>query len=439
MKTNTVLIHLPANDTRNEIPISLGYIAASLRLTDIETTLLDLPTDSSNDAAKIESIISEVNPKFIGFSGYQSNMLRTLDLAGMIKAHSSRINIVLGGPQAIFMPRKALSQMPAIDILCRGEGETILPAIIEAISAKASLHTVKGVVFRDGETITETRHPAPSSNLDRFPSPFQHGVFSGSKYSKAIILTSRGCPYNCAFCCTPQLFHRRVSYHSPERVLNDMEVCLGQGIKKFIFADASFTVNRKHVESILSGIKKKGWDISIDCETRFDLVDRDLLSVMAEGGIKRILFGLEAVNHSTLKAINKYIGIEKINNIVEFMREIGITPEIMTIYALPKQTFEDALSILDFLKGLGIAVNGSSSGQQLSLFFGSDICTKPEKYGIHVLDKNRPLYLSPGTEFETEHLSSQEIQKIKYHFEFERFVARKKKGMRKRAEFASIK
>jgi hypothetical protein len=106
---------------------------------------------------------------------------------------------------------------------------------------------------------------------------------------------------------------------------------------------------------------------------------------------------------------------------------VGIEPEVFTLYGLPKQTRESAVRTLRFLQDLGVKISCNSAGQQLFLFFGTDVLAHPRKYGIRMFKKRGPLYFSQGADFETDWMTTRDIA----------FVARKYKeagiGTKKRS------
>ncbi len=407
-----ILFHLPPTG-RDAFPISLGYIAASLEANGVDVHIEDLTRKGTGGADRTRALVRDREPDFGGFSAYQANIESIFQIAGTVKNVDPGIVTVLGGPQAAFMPREALRQMPMVDILCRGEGETILPMLVRCIERKLPLEGVDGIVHRVGSSIDETS-PAPlTKDLDRFPSPYAAGVFDFRDHSIASMLTSRGCPFSCSFCYTPKFYRSEVQVHSVEHVLGDIQTCLASGVNTICFYDPSFTVDRIRVQRIMRGIVDRGWKVSLWCETRADLVDRETLALMAAAGMKEIAYGLEATNPETLDAIQKHIDCRKFADTVRLTQDLGIEVEVFTLYALPKQTYEAALQTIDFLRNLGIRLRGNSSGQQMSLFFGTDMWRSPEAFGIRPVEKDRPLFLSPGQEFVTDCMNADEIGKIK--------------------------
>jgi radical SAM superfamily enzyme YgiQ (UPF0313 family) len=159
----------------------------------------------------------------------------------------------------------------------------------------------------------------------------------------------------------------------------------------------------------MQGIIKKRWKVEIWCETRSDLVDAQLIRLMAKAGVKYIAYGLESVDQDVNKALNKPIDLRQFAEIIKMTQSAGIEPEVFTLYGLPKQTRESALRTLRFLRGLGVKISYNSAGQQLFLFFGTDVFNHPRKYGIRLLKKRAPMYLSAGTDFETDWMTKKDI------------------------------
>lgn len=416
MRPKVLLFNLPPLGG-DLFPISLGYIAASLARHNIGSVIAEISAVTPLTDREIAKFILKFKPAVVGLAVYQVNIRLAVQLAKLVKKCDPSILVVLGGPQATFMPGEALAQMAAVDVIMRGEGETVLPALVNCLAREEDIAGVKDIVFRGEDGIYATGAGSLVRNLDEFPSPYQTGVFRWSDHSGAAMLTSRGCTYDCGFCYTPSAFKRTIRSHSTRRVLDDMNACVRNGIRRFFFADPSFTFDKKRTRAIMRGIIKKRWKVEIWCETRSDLVDAQLLSLMAKAGVKYIAYGLESVDQAVNKAVNKRIDLRQFSETIRMTQSVGIEPEVFTLYGLPKQTRESALRTLRFLQGLGVKILCNSAGQQLFLFFGTDVFNHPRKYGIRLLKKRGPLYLSPGADFETDWMTKKDIA----------FVARKYK------------
>ena len=398
-------------------PISLGYIAASLKAHGIATVVAEVLAVTRKAAKEVADFVIAYKPLAIGFSVYQVNIELALQLARIVKMIDPAIVVVFGGPQMGFMPKEALRQMPEVDVIIRLEGERVWPALIDCIITNSDPAQVKGIVFMRDDSVIETPSAPLVRDLDSLPSPYASKVFDLRQHSAAAMLTSRGCSFNCAFCCTPRAFGHRIRAHSPRRVLADMTICVRAGIKRFFFADPSFTFDKKRVASIMRGIIKRRWKVGIWCETRTDLIDWPLLALMAQAGVTHIAYGLESVDLGVNKALRKPLDLDQFEKIIKFTHELGITPEVFTLYGLPGQTIESCLKTLDFLKRLKIKIVKNSSGQQLHLFFGMDITDAPARYGIRLSKKPRQLYLSAGMDFKTKYMKRRDIIKVAKAYE----------------------
>jgi anaerobic magnesium-protoporphyrin IX monomethyl ester cyclase len=76
-----------------------------------------------------------------------------------------------------------------------------------------------------------------------------------------VILTSRGCPFRCAFCSARLLWGNRYAVRSAQNVIDEVQYLSERyAIQGFTIFDSTFTVSRKHVLSICAELKKRGLD-----------------------------------------------------------------------------------------------------------------------------------------------------------------------------------
>lgn len=415
MSLRVLLFSLPPSGG-DFFPVSQGYIAASLKAAGFECAVSEIERITSRTGQSIANFVIAFRPAVVGFTVYQANIRLALKLAQFVKQIDRRILVVFGGPQVTFMPAQALASMPAVDVLCRGEGETVMPQLAAALANNLPLSEVRGIAVRSRQggkrRIVATADSVQPVDLDVFPSPYQSGCFDFGRHSIACMLTSRGCTFKCAFCYTPQAYHRRIRYHSVRRVLEDMRVCVRHGIRRFYFADPSFTVDKGRAERIMAGIIRNRWKVEIWCETRADLIDRPLLRLMAKAGVRYVAYGLETVDPAVQKLIRKPVDLRQFEQAVRWTQEQGIKPEVFFLYGLPGQTYASCVRTVDFLKKLGIELRGNSAGQQLNLFFGTQIQQDPAAFGMRVRTGRLPAYLSAGTRVSNGAMSRTQIQKL---------------------------
>jgi anaerobic magnesium-protoporphyrin IX monomethyl ester cyclase len=148
MKPRVLLFNLPPSGG-DFFPISLGYIAASLVKQGIEPAVAEIDRITPRTGQSIANFVLEFRPQAVGFSVYQDNTRLAVQLAKLVKMIDPGILVVIGGPQATFMPTEALLQMPDVDVICRGEGELVMPALVKCLIKGGGLSHVKGISFRD--------------------------------------------------------------------------------------------------------------------------------------------------------------------------------------------------------------------------------------------------------------------------------------------------
>jgi anaerobic magnesium-protoporphyrin IX monomethyl ester cyclase len=401
-------------ESSESIPISLGYVLASLKSQGSEGIILDDLQDRPLTLTALEKWIHRTDPSAIGFTAYQSTMHRIRFLCRYIKSRHRGIHVILGGAQASPMPSQALEELADVDVLVRGDGEVVIPALARAIARGDTLDKVDGIACRCNGRLVETgRGPEPPADLDTYPSPYLSGVLNLEGKTTAILLSSRGCEHVCRFCITPGLCRGKIRYHSIERVVAEMDLLANQGIERFWFADPNFTADRERTELLLEEKMKRGIATPFWCQTRSDLVDAELLKKLRQAGADTIAFGLESGSPGVLDQTKKGIELRQLGSNIATAQSLEMDTELFSIFGLPGETVENARETLEFVRSLGIPIQSNSGSQQMQLYFGSVYEKMPERFGIKPQSRYRPAYLSVGEGYETSTLSRDEIRKVR--------------------------
>jgi len=395
------------------LPISLGYIAAFLRQHGFQSKILTISEQAEHSLNSLSNFIQDFSPQLVGFSVYQRNILYVLGLAAFIKSLQPEIKVALGGPQITFMPSEALKQMPMVDYLCRSEGEFALLSIAQAIAGGNPTDGIQGTTYRVEDDIVEGKSVDGFEDLDKYPSPHLMDVFDYTSVEEAIMLSSRGCPYNCIFCYTPQAFKHKIRFHSIARVIEEIKWVVKKGKNRLWFADPNFSFSGERVHQLLDEIIRLGLNVKMWLETRVDLIDENMIKKMKRAGVHTIAYGLESASKRILKKITKKTSLAQLETAISLAQKYGLEVELFSLFALPGETFAEALETLEFVKSHGIKIQGNSNAQQMQLYFGTPITRNYTKYGIKPFPEKRPAYISIGDRYETETMSREEIEKIK--------------------------
>jgi radical SAM superfamily enzyme YgiQ (UPF0313 family) len=394
-------------------PISLGYIAAFLQSKGFGVKILTVGEDTSVSCQSLQQLIADFRPALVGLSAYQRTMLYVIGLAGFIKSIDDKIKIAIGGPQATFMPSAGFAQLPGVDYVCRSSGEVTLLAIARAINEGRPFSDLSGVSYKEADgAIRDTEALEGFGDLDAYPSPYLNDVFDYAQMREAIMLTSRGCPHHCIYCYTPSAFQHKVTFHSTDRVIEEIKWIRKQGVRRLWFADPNISYKWARFEALLDRILREGLEMEMWLQTRADLVNPALMKMMKKVGVSTIAFGLESASEKVIPRLDKQVSIDKVAKAIRLAQGQDIEVELFTMFGLPFETFEDAMITLEFVKKNNVKIMGNTNSQQMQIYFGTQMARHYEDYNIRPLNTKRPAYLSIGCQYETDHMNIDEINKV---------------------------
>ena len=394
-------------------PISLGYIASFLKSKGFTVKILTLGEDTSFSRARLFQLVSSFQPALVGLSAYQRTMLYVIGLARSIKSVDRNIKIAIGGPQATFMPSAAFAELHDIDYICRSSGEVTLLRISRAIDGGTPFSGLLGVSYKDADgNVYDTAELEGFAELDEYPSPYLDDVFDYSCMGEAIMLTSRGCPHHCIYCYTPHAFKHKVSFHSVDRVIEEIKWIRKKGVRRLWFADPNVSFKPARLTELFERMLTEGLDAEMWLQTRADLMKPRLMKKMKLAGVSTIAFGLESASEQVMARLDKHVSIEKVAEAIRLAQSEGIEVELFTMFGLPYETFEDAVKTLEFVKKNNVRIMGNTNSQQMQIYFGTHLARHYKEHNIWPLNNNRPAYLSIGCQYETAHMSHDDIHKV---------------------------
>ena len=165
------------------------------------------------------------------------------------------------------------------------------------------------------------------------------------------IVSSRGCPFDCSFCSSKIIWQRKYTCRSADNVLAEVNWLQDyHGTKAVYFREDNFTVNAGRLKTFCT-LMSLPWV----CEARADLSE-DTVKMMADGGCKAILFGIEATNNDDLARLKKGITIEQVRQTINFCNKHGIKAIGMFILGFPWDTAKSIKARAEATQAMGLHI-----------------------------------------------------------------------------------
>ena len=371
-------------------PLGLMYVAASTRNRGHSVILIDMTLDDLQPA-DVGMLLSRVQPDVIGIAASMAfNLMPALSVAAEIKKIRNDIPIVLGGTQCTFLYEEIMANNPCIDFIVRFEGEDTFPSLLDALAKGArDLSHLCAIAYHDssGEIVAAPLAPR-IVDLDELPMPARD-LLDLNRYpwnTRGLVMTSRGCPYECAFCSTSVFHGRTMRYHCSDRIVEEIkQLRYRYGVKNIVFGDDTFTINRQRVLELCECISKNNLDIRWGCDTRADLVDEEMLRAMKGAGLSIIFFGVEAVNQLVLESVNKRIKVEQLGKAISLCKALDIQVIESFIIGLPFQTYESVDDISEFIRE---TKPNEVQFSMMIVYPGTNMYENPHRYGIKSYSKD---------------------------------------------------
>jgi len=272
---------------------------------------------------------------------------------------STDITIILFGLHPSSRPEDCLKNK-AVDFVVIGEPEVTISELIEALEKKKTdYEEINGLGFKkDGKTVLTSKR-SYIENLDSLPLPARH-LLPMNVYTQAvkqnplrgeinkpytIVITSRGCPYNCVFCTHNIVWGKKWRPRSPKNVVDEVEhVIKTYGIKQIDFADDNMTFDVQRMEQICDLIIKRGlrFEWFTPNGIRADTLNETLLRKMKKSGCKKIRVAPESgVQRVVNEIANKNLDLKKVEEAIVTAKKVGIKVGVFFVMGLIGETKAD--------------------------------------------------------------------------------------------------
>lgn len=328
-----VLLFYPPGLQCHTPPLGLAYLAAVLEKNNINVNIFDASVENLSLKETIAKI-TKINPKIIGITTMSEYYYIVAKINYILKHINPEVKIVLGGAHPTMVPDQ-VKMNGVVDYLVRGEGEYPFLKVCEYILKRKDydLTEINNISFMKDDKIIHNPIGGFIQNLDELPFPARHLMpiekyrnygFMVKRKPVEVMITSRGCPFNCIF-CENSTYGKSYRTHSANKVYQEIKyLSENYGIKEISFMENNFTADPGRVKEFCNLIATENVDISWMCNAHVNSLSEDLLKNMKKAGCWYIRIGVESGNQEIIKIIRKGIDLNHTKEVFKMAQRIGI-------------------------------------------------------------------------------------------------------------------
>jgi len=366
--------------------IGLAYLAGSLRAANFPVEIVDGIAEGLNsvhpwpghDGFQLQGIpLDEVVERIpqrttvIGFTSmFSAEWVLLRELIAKVRDRFPQALLVAGGEHFTALPEYCLNDCASLDVIVKGEGEATLIALIEAWQS-GEYRALDGICCRDADghfqdngLLPRIRQPDtipwphwPEGYLEKF---WDAGKSYGIRSSRDVpLLATRGCPYRCTFCSSPQMWSTRYVMREVDDVIAEIKHYIEQyGATSFQLYDLTAFTRKRWTVEFCRRLLEENLEIrwSLPSGTRSEVLDSEVLTLLKQTGCDYIAYAPESGAPTTLKRIKKRVRLERMIQSIREAKRAGLTVRTNLIIGFPDETRGEIFETLRF--GMKMAAIG---------------------------------------------------------------------------------
>ncbi|MDK2987563.1 MAG: hypothetical protein PWQ47_701 [Methanothermococcus sp.] len=314
--------------------------------------------------------IEEINIIIYSFMTLQRE--EVIEEVKKIRETKKDVILIAGGPHPSGNPEDTLKI--GFNHVIIGEGEITLPKLIESL--------------KKGENVKNIIKGEPVENLDNY----------NETYPLSPIEITRGCPYNCRFCQTPQIFGKKVRHRSIDNIVKSVKT---MGDIRFVTPNAlcygssdGTKPNIEKLEKLLKNlyeIKNRLFFGTFPSEVRPEFVKKETLEVLVKYCDNKYLhFGAQSGSNEILKFIRRGHTVEDVLNAVDLCKEYGLIPKVDFIFGFPGENEDqrkESIDLMDYISKKNGKIHAHYFMPLPGTYFEDSKPTELDAYTFKILGK----------------------------------------------------
>lgn len=306
---------------------------------------------------RFENSIIEFHPDLVCMTVFTPLIFDVIRSLETIKQLLPNCLTAIGGAHVTSFQEAALSHKE-IDYAIMGYGEYSLWKLVGALffDKTIPLNKIPGLIYRLDGVIQKTPINNSIISLDDLPTPDlslidykRYRCPIGTRTTMVPVISSRGCPFQCTFCNSPDKVYIP---RSMTKVFEEVVYIHSLGVKEVFFFDDLFNLTNDRVYEFCNLLKKEKLKIAWAFKSRVHNVTEDFIKTVKACGCERIHFGIETHTDESLKALRKGITVKQIEYAVDLCYRHRINSVGSFMINLPNDTLEDIQERFSFAKRL---------------------------------------------------------------------------------------
>lgn len=327
-------------------PLGLSFLAGPLKAAGHRLRAVDLCFAEDPEALVAETlsgftpdavVISIRNIDNVTYPGFRSYLE---GVRGVVELCRGTAPVILGGSGFSLMPLELLKHLGG-DYGVVGEGEEVLPRLLECISRGEPPGRIPGVVVKGSDSV---RPPLP---VEAIGTP-ERDLFQVERYNRqggmANIQTKRGCPFSCIYCTYPILEGSRIRTRQVEDIISEIRGLVERyGTEYLYFVDDIFNYPMDFAERLCGALAKAGLPVKWTAFVNPGFVTPELVRAMVEAGCDAFEFGSDSGSAAMLRNLGKSFTTDDIRAASALCRELGVDFAHYILFGGPGETEETVL------------------------------------------------------------------------------------------------
>ena len=333
------------------------YLIAGLKhkqRIDYDVDLIDAPAENLT-VLELAEKIKRKNPTIMLLTCNTFTLRATKLTLDACRKEVPEAKIILGGIH-INHSSKDIEHFD-VDYGLKGDCEFTIKPLVEAILEGTSVKEIPGAIYKENGKFCYHPETPIIKDLDSIPFPDrttikpEHYVFPLFDKKFTTMISTRGCPFACAFCGLP--YNKKYYKRSPENVVEEMKQLESLGYEFISFCDDVFTIDRRRIVKFCEVINNNNLKVKWGCSTRADVVDYELLKLMKDSGCIDVRFGVESGSEKVrFGHLDKKITNKQYYDALNWCKEVGLFVTGFFLFGHYGEKYEDMEETVRFAKSL---------------------------------------------------------------------------------------